>query len=109
MNFIGPVGHGKIQCIRQFRIKNLFWPFKEFASGRFPYQRCADTVPILPTTMSDRSRVSHVRNETLDGPFGSFALPLALYQLADRIKVNCRFKGRIIFFGSPFTPPFAKV
>jgi len=73
-----------------------FWSFKEFASGRFPYQRSADTVPILHTTMSDRSRVSHVRNKTLDGPFVP-VFPLALYQLVDRIKVNWRFKNGTIF------------
>jgi len=69
----------------------LFWPFKEFANGRFPYQRSADipsslSGPILLTTMSDRSRVSHARNETLDSPFVP-ALLLALSQLTD-IKVN---------------------
>lgn len=75
----------------------LFRSSKEFASDRLPYQRNVGTVPILHTTTPfDRLRIPQVRNETSDDPFVP-VLPLVLHQLADRIKVNWRFKGGIIF------------
>lgn len=93
--FIEPVSRGEIQCIHRFRI-NCFGRSKNLQATAFhikgvqtPYQFCIQPRPIA-------RGFSHVRNETLDHPFVPLP-PLALYQLADRIKVNWHFKGGTIF------------